>query len=340
MPRTTARPVRGSGEDRIVRLLAERFGGPGPMLRQGIGDDAAVIRPRGAAELWVVTTDLLLEGIDFRRSWTRPEQLGHRALAVNLSDIAAMGARPRFYTVALGLPRDCRRGWIDRFYQGMTALGRRHRAHLVGGDLSASQHGIHVSVTVLGESLARNVVLRSGGRAGDLLYVTGTLGKSAAGLELLERGRRRASPPARAAIAAHLWPEPRCDAGLWLTRRGFARAMIDLSDGLSVDLPRLARASGTGAEVAADRLPVFAASGRWGADPLRLALDGGDDYELLVAVRSRDAARLEAEYPRSLPPLTRIGRLASQAGVRIARGRGGGPSPLPPRGHDHFRGGG
>jgi thiamine-monophosphate kinase len=319
-------------EDRVVRLIQRRFAAAAPMLRLGIGDDAAVIRPRGAAELWTITTDLLIEEVDFRRAWSTPEQLGHRALAVNLSDIAAMGCRPRFYTVGLALPRDCKRGWILQFYRGMTALGRRHGAELIGGDLSRSPRGIYLSVTVLGCSVGRKLLLRSAGRPGDLLYVTGTLGQAAAGLALLERGRRRGAA-ARRAVEAHLRPEPRCETGLWLCRRGRASAAIDLSDGLSSDLPRLCRASGVGAEIEEAALPLFRASARWRMDPLELGLHGGDDYELLFAVPPGAAGRLERDYPADLPPVTRIGRLTARRQILLT---GAATSPLEPRGYDHF----
>jgi len=319
-------------EDRVVRLIQRRFGAAGPMLRLGIGDDAAVIRPRGAAELWTITTDLLIEEVDFRRAWSTAEQLGHRALAVNLSDIAAMGCRPRFYTVGLALPQDCDRSWIARFYRGMTALGRRHGAQLVGGDLSRSPSALQISVTVLGETVRRKLLLRSGGRPGDLLYVTGTLGKAAAGLALLERGRRGGAA-ARSAVQAHLRPEPRCETGLWLCRHGAGAAAIDLSDGLSADLARLCRASGFGAEIDEASLPLFRASARWQMDPLELGLHGGDDYELLFAVRPAAAARLERDYPANLPTVTRIGRLTAQRDILLA---GAVTTRLEPRGYDHF----
>src|SRR5262245_34981882 len=232
-------------EDQIVRLLRERFGGRSASLKRGIGDDAAVFHPAGAREYWAFSTDLLLEDVDFRKEWSKPGQLGHKALAANLSDLAAMGVRPRFHTVSLGIPAGISERWITDFYQGMSKLAERHHVILVGGDLSRSTHSIHISVAVLGESSRRKVVYRSGGKPGDLVYVTGILGRSASGLSLLRRGVVEGnSRPEREALGWHRTPEPRCKVGSWLAANGFARAMIDLSDGLSMDLRRLVRESG------------------------------------------------------------------------------------------------
>ncbi|HYK88248.1 MAG TPA: thiamine-phosphate kinase [Acidobacteriota bacterium] len=325
-------------EDSIVAFLKRNFSGTAVSLKMGIGDDAAVFRPRGAQELWVVTTDLLLENIDFRRGWLTPAQVGHKSLAVNLSDLAAMGARPRFHTVTLGLPNDLGRSWMASFYRGMTLLGDRLGTVLIGGDLSKSPHGLLISISALGESLHRRLVYRSGAIPGDLLFVSGTLGPSAAGLRLLEVGKLRGeSNPERLALHAHRQPEPRCEAGLWLAQSGMVSCMMDLSDGLSSDLPRLCAASGTGAEIYTEKLPVLARSTAWGCDPLALALNGGEDFELLFAVPEKHARSFRAKYPRRFPQVTQIGRLLQGSAV-VCRPHAGGPSkPLPALGFDHFR---
>ena len=325
-------------ENEIIRLLRRRFAGRDPSIKNGIGDDAAVLRPAGGGELWVLTTDLLLEDIHFRLAETTPQQLGHKSLAVNLSDVAAMGTRPRFYTVALGLPRTVSREWILNFYQGMTELGRRHGALLVGGDMSGSKSEVYICVSVLGETVKRRVLYRGGGKPGDLLYVTGTLGRSAAGLKLLEAGQRKGTTPAeQEAIRAHREPEPRCAAGLWLAKQGLVRAMMDLSDGLSADLPKLCAESGAGAEIYTSQLPLFEGSRGWASEPLELALHGGEDYELLFAVSPRKAAHLEAVYPRTYPPITKIGTMTSRRGVFWMEKPGQSARRLPERGYDHFR---
>jgi thiamine-monophosphate kinase len=325
-------------EDSIVNWLRKRFGKESAGLVLGIGDDAAVLHPKGCRNCWIVTTDMLLEEIDFRRSWMTAAQLGHKSLAVNLSDLAAMGARPRFFTVALALPADVGEDWIAEFYRGNARLARRHGIELIGGDLSRSPQGIQITITAIGESPRTRLAFRSGGRPGDLLYVTGILGQAAAGLNLFLRDRLHGQSLAeRRALKSHRTPEPRCREGLWLAHNGFARCMMDLSDGLSMDLPRLCTASGTGAEICGDRLPVFRDAARWAADPMQLALHGGEDFELLFAVSPRRAARLEAAWPRDFPRLTRIGCLCRGRGISWIPAQGAAPVPLRPEGFDHFR---
>lgn len=325
-------------ENQIVRLIRKRFGDRPASLIKGIGDDAAVVHPRGCREHWVVTTDMLLEDVDFRSGWLTPAQLGHKSLAVNLSDLAAMGARPRFFTVALALPSDVTEGWIEAFYRGMSKLARRHGAVLIGGDLSRSPIGIQVTVTAIGETLRRKLTFRSGGRPGDVLYVTGVLGRAAAGLALLLLGRTQGSSlPERQALRAQRTPDPRCEVGVWLAGSGFVHCMMDLSDGLSTDLPRLCAASGVGAEISGERLPICARACDWQCDPVELALHGGEDFELLFAVSARKIPRFEDAYPSGFPPLSRIGHLRRNRGVVWMPHRSAAPRPLISAGFDHFR---
>ena len=329
---------RQAGENAIIEWLKQQYAAKCPTLKKGLGDDAAVWRPRGAEELWAVTTDMLVEEIDFRRDWTTPQELGYKSLAVNLSDLAAMGVVPRFFTVALALSPNVTSRWIQGFYDGLHECGERYGAMLVGGDLSAADR-ITVSITAFGESRHRRILYRSGGRPGDLLYVTGTLGKSAAGLELLRRGTLRSRSGAkREALCAHRTPEPRCHVGAWLAQSGCARAMMDLSDGLSADLPRMCAASGVDAEISKAGIPVFAPAAPWGCDPLQMALDGGEDYELLFAVPRSKKKLLEASWPVDFPTATHIGNMLRGNGkVWIsATGRPSARLPLPVRGFDHF----
>lgn len=325
-------------EDEIIKFLQDRHAKPGASIKKGIGDDAAVIRPGQSDEYWLVTSDMLVEGVDFRQEWTTPRQLGHKSASVNLSDIAAMGARPRFYTVSLGIPPRVPRRWISEFYRGLTDQGLRYGALLIGGDLSSVGESITVSITMLGESVGRKLLYRSGGSEGDVLYVTGTLGRSDAGLRLLRQGGKRSRSRLRLqAILSHLQPEPRCKAGLWFAQSGLVRCMMDLSDGLSADLPRLCAASGTSAEVDISLLPVFKGAEGWGVDPVRSALHGGEDFELLLAVKEKRSAYFERHYPRSLPPVTRIGRMIGGAGEVWVYGAGRQRRRLRRLGYDHFR---
>ena len=316
----------------------------------GIGDDAAVIRQRAGLET-VVTADLLVEGVDFdlRRFPTDPRDLGHKALAVSLSDVAAMGARPRFCLLAVGLPETLWRGdFLRQFYAGARALARRHGVQIIGGDLSRTTERVVVDSVVLGEARRGRTVMRGGARPGDQLFVTGALGGAAAGLRLLENlagvNRRRGAPPRLTAAERRLVrrqtrPDPRVEWGLWLGEHRLASAMIDLSDGLSSDLAHLCREGGVGARVEAERLPLDpslarAAGSLPGADPLALALDGGEDFELLFAVRPRHVPKL----PRELGGVgvTRVGEVTAARG-RVSLFADGRARPLRPGGFEHFR---
>ena len=324
-------------ENSIIRLLLERYGAKSPLIKKGIGDDAAVLRPRHAGEYLLVTTDMLLEGIDFRREWTTPRRLGYKSMAVNLSDLAAMGARPLFFTVSLAVPAGISERWILDLYDGLTEPGRSGSAQLIGGDFSHTDGGISISITALGESIKRKVLYRTGGRAGDFLYVTGTLGQSASGLRLLQNGCIR--PRSRAqkeAIRIHQSPEARCEAGMWLAQCGLVHCMMDLSDGLSMDLPRICAASGVGAEIQAANLPVFAESKRWDCDPVEMALHGGEDFELLFSVPRSKSRIFEDTYPSHFPKVTRIGRLTRDAGKIWLLEQGKDRSLLLEHGYDHF----
>jgi len=334
---STVNSAMPTSENRLIQLLEHRYPARSPLVKKGIGDDAAVIQLPEAKEFWLVTTDMLVETVDFSREWTNPKQLGRKSMSVNLSDLAAMGARPRFFTVSMAIPADVAERWIVEFHDGLTERGNLQGAHLVGGDLSRAERHIVISVTAMGESKNRKVLYRSGGKAGDLFYVTGELGRSAAGLRLLRKsGVRTRSRSGREAIQAHRDPEPRCGAGLWLAQCGFVSCMMDLSDGLSMDLPRLCAASGVGAEIRVSNLPVFPGSALWGCDPVELALDGGEDYELLFAVPKSRSRILEKEYPATLPRITRIGEMTPDAGSVWAIGANGKRYRLPERGYDHF----
>lgn len=325
-----------------IRALAESRGGSSDLIR-GIGDDAAVFRSVPGFDV-VVSTDLLVEDVDFRRDTTQPELLGHKALAVSLSDIAAMGARPRWALLSIGVPEDI---WnsdcIDQFYAGFFKLADRYGVKLIGGDLSRTSARIVIDSIVIGECPSNRELYRSGAQPGDQIYVTGYLGDAAAGLRLLERGARL--NPDRGArhlvdnlLLRQLQPEPRVGWGLLLGEKQLASAMIDISDGLSSDLTHLCDESDVGALVEASRLPidevVSEVCGRRALDPLMLALHGGEDFELLFTV--------SPEKVRGLPTrvdgvsITRIGEIkTADEGVRISEGSR--VWKLEPGGWEHFR---
>ena len=329
------------GEDDLVRLIRELARRRAPGLVTGIGDDCAVLETGSGSSL-LVTTDLLIEDVHFRRRWAEPADIGAKALAVNVSDIAAMGGTPRWALVGLG----CREGTgadeIEAFYEGALAVADAHGVAIVGGDTSASPSGWLVSVTLLGE--ATRAVLRSTGRVGDVITVTGTLGRSAAGLAVLERDA--APPGVDAAIladvtAAHLRPRPRVDEGRWLASAGGVTAMMDLSDGLATDLGRLATESGVGARVDVEALPIAKSTRGVAAaldtDPVDWATGGGEDYELLVVCEHAAYPRLRDGLDKATGTmLTAVGELVSGAGTRWLDGRGRAVAVAP--GFEHFRG--
>src|SRR5215213_6447157 len=232
-------------------------------LLKGIGDDAAVLRQRAGFDT-VVTADLLVEDVDFRlgRGRTSPRDLGHRALAVSLSDVAAMGARPRFCLLSVGVPRArWRTTFLEEFYAGVRALAGAHGVRIIGGDTSRTPERVVVDSIVLGEVKGGRAVLRSGARAGDQIFVTGSLGGAAAGLKVLESVAVRKSKALRQSktlglVARQLRPTPRVEWGALLGERRLASAMIDLSDGLSSDLAHLCRESRVGAQIEAASLPI------------------------------------------------------------------------------------
>jgi thiamine-monophosphate kinase len=317
------------GERRLIAAIRRSFPERPPGVILGIGDDAAVVR--GPKNL-VLTQDLLVEGVDFRRGLYPPRLLGRKALNVNLSDIAAMGGRPRYAVLGLALPRGTEREWLRGFLAGFREAAREAGVALVGGDMSAAAR-VMISVTVAGE--AASLIPRSGAKPGDGVFVSGTLGDAAMGMRLLERsagpGKKRLSRRLRKAF---LDPPPRLDLGSLLARQGLASAMIDISDGLAVDLAHICEESGVGVELDLVAIPISAELRRASARPLDLALYGGEDFELLFAVRPRNAPRLRSLAKRF--KLTEIGRFV--AGKKIwAVGSDGKKRPLAIKGYEHFR---
>lgn len=313
MPSRKSKKIEAlSGEDALIARLAAVLP-PAPHTRLGIGDDAAAVALPGGG-LLLVTTDLLMEDVHFRLAWGALEDLGWKALAQNLSDIAAMGGVPTQAVIALGLPARLTPDDAVALYRGMAALAEPAGVEIVGGDTIKSIGPLTLGVTVLGRVAETDILTRAGGQPGDALYVTGTLGAAAAGVKLLDRAR--SIPDAlRPAVAAQLRPQPRLAAGRALAATHAVTAMMDLSDGVATDLHRLCRASGVGAEVDRATLPVHPvvpAACAWladGSDPWTLALAGGEDFELLLTAPADAEASLRAAVaPLSL---TRIGVLTA-----------------------------
>ncbi len=332
--------LRRLGEVGLIARLARFCPTASPRLQLGIGDDAAVVTLFPRRQL-LVTTDLLVEAVDFdRRVWSLAA-LGEKALAVNLSDVAAMGGRPTMFFVGLSLPTQATVRQVDALYRGLGRAARQYGVALGGGDLSAAPVW-SIAITLLGEIERGAVLTRSGANAGDWLCVTGTLGDSGAGFELLNAatGHRTSRSVRRFLIDRHQRPTPRLACGEVLAGRRLASAAIDLSDGLASDLRRVCEASGVGAEIDLRALPLSTALKVYatsvGRDPVAYALTSGEDFELLFAVPPARLGRVLRRSTRDLP-ITPIGRvLPRRAGLRVidATGR---RRPLRETGYDHFR---
>jgi len=329
-----------------------------PGVLVGIGDDAAILEPsRGS--LLVATTDLLVEGIHFRFEFASPYAIGRKAMAVNVSDIAAMGGIPRYALIALAIPQEIPVEFVEECYRGLREEGSKERVEIVGGDTSSSSSGLVLSVTLLGEVERDRYLTRKGAKVGDSIWVTGRLGASAAGLAALEAGFRiggegvegitgpgveRLTAEERKAlvevIQAHLFPISRVKEGRALTLAGVVSAMIDLSDGLASDLHHVLVESGVSAKIYQERLPLHPAAmvvGRLlGQDPWLYALQGGEDYELLFT-SPEEPWRVEGALAAEGFPLpTLIGEVVEGSEGALLMDSFGDSKPLT-GGYEHFR---
>jgi thiamine-monophosphate kinase len=319
-------------------------------LRLGIGDDAAIISSGGKND-WVLSCDAFLEGVHFLVKTHPADSVGYKALVRATSDLAAMGATPRYFLLTLAIPASRAGTWLDEFLNGMVRAARSLKIVLAGGDTTKSSV-VSISITVVGEIGRGQAVTRSGARPGDIIYVSGTLGRAQLGLEILlhrkikaralRRGRARHSDRAlQGLLQPHLYPKIQLALGTWLAKRRMASAMMDISDGLSTDLGRLCAASGVGAMIFPELVPRVAIpaeisklAGGLKLDPLKMALDGGEDYELLFTVSPRYLKNL-----RTAPGFSRIRAIGE-----VTRGKSvvlidkdGTKQRLEPRGWDPFR---
>jgi thiamine-monophosphate kinase len=327
LARTTGQGSRGSARTRPSRSGLSA-------VSTGIGDDCAVLRlTPGSGSRSVetlVTTDFSLEGRHFRRDWHPAESVGHRCLARGLSDIAAMGGDPVAAFLSLALPRDLPQAWVGRFLRGLIRLAEQYGVPLAGGDTAESPNGILADIIVVGTAPKGKAVLRSGARVGDRIYVSGALGGSAEAV-----ARMRAHPKKRLNsrdYERHFYPEPRVELGRILREKGWATAMIDLSDGLSTDLAHICEESGVGAEIETESIPR-ARTGKPAREvDLGLALHGGEDYELLFTAPA--SKRIPAKIAGTT--ITGIGRIARRRKIFLLNAKGG-RYELLPRGWEHFR---
>ncbi len=327
--------------DFIERIRARVSRKPHDLLL-GIGDDAAVLREQSGREL-LITTDLLVEDVDFKLDYIPPAWLGHKALAVSLSDIAAMGGTPRFGLLTLAIPQRLQpsaqesqiSNFWDAFLDGYCALAETHQVTLIGGDISGMPERLAIDSVVLGQCANGKSVRRSSAQVGDAIFVTGELGASAVGLQLLLDGERvdeTITDTKQSAIRAHLRPEPRVAFGQALGESGLAHAMLDVSDGLAQDLAHLCTASQVSATLFAEALPIADGAS------LPLALHGGEDFELLFTAEAKNEAALQRLADSHQLRLTRIGEIVSSRDVtQLTINQNGLSQPLTVRGFDHFR---
>jgi thiamine-monophosphate kinase len=307
--------------------------------RIGIGDDCAVL-PKDAKTDLVITADLLIEDIDFRSSWSKPEFIGHKALAVSLSDVAAMGAKPYWAMLSIGIPVSVwKSDFVERFFDGWFLLAEKFQIELVGGDVSKTTDKIVIDSIVAGEVNKGKAVLRSGANVGDLIFVTGSLGGAAAGLKLLEEGFSYNSAEKiwrKNLLLKQLQPFPQVSEGLFLSENDLATAMIDLSDGLSSDFGHLCQASRVGAKIYADKIPLHKnlhLIAKSFEEKIDYALNGGEDFELLFTVNPKK--NLKTENTLENRKFFCIGEITANIGV-IELSVENEVKILQPRGFRHF----
>ena len=354
--------VADVSERELVARIQQQLPPTPPWVLVGIGDDAAIVEPeRNRVE--VLTVDAVVEGVHFDRAFVPPDAIGHRALAVNLSDLAAMGAAPRLALLSMALPSTLPLADFDGVVSGLTSLAAAHRLQVVGGNLTRSPGPLVIDVTLAGTVKRRQALTRGGAKPGDDLYVSGAIGAAAAGLALLRKvvghqssvvspqstedlRRRmmaddsRLTPDDWRLVTAYLTPEPRIRLGLLLGRNRAASACVDLSDGLADGVRRIAEASGVGVIVDASVLPIDPAARAFfeaqRCDPVEASLEA-DDYELLVAVRPRARGRLAAAVRHGGAPLTRIGRCTEDRAITIRHSGAEATDAALPTGYTHFR---
>jgi thiamine-monophosphate kinase len=301
--------VADLGEHALLARILERLPRPSASVLVGPGDDAAVLAPIRNERL-VVTTDAVVEGVHFSRAFSSPADIGHRALAVNLSDLAAMGATPRWALLSLVLPGSWAVADVEDLVDGLAALAKAHGVSVVGGNITRTEGSLVVDVTAGGGVGSRKWLTRSGAKAGHEIWLSGSIGGAAAGLEMLSDPQSPIPDPV--CVARHRRPEPRVRLGVAVGRARCATAAMDLSDGLADALRQVAAASGVGVRIDAEALPIEAGAREWwtsrGENAELRAVAGGDDYELLFAVPARSGRALRAvAWQVANPPLTKIG---------------------------------
>jgi thiamine-monophosphate kinase len=328
------------GEFEMIRLMTDGLTYD-PRTVVGVGDDCAVYEISKGRYL-LATCDMLIEDVHFTRKTASAFLIGCKAMACSLSDVAAMGGRPLFALVSVGFPSSTPTEFAQDLYVGIRSMCRDYGVTLAGGDTVRSPDRIVIDVSMTGECPRGKYALRSGAKAGDAIVVTGYLGDSAAGLDLLSGKAIERDTERRSALAeAHLAPEPRCEQGAFLCENFDIHSMIDISDGLAGDLAHICESSRLGARIQAGNIPLSRALQEFcdsaGRDPLKYALEGGEDYELLFTLAPKEFERLANEWSEQFDlPLARIGEISDAfEGIHIVQD--GGERPLDARSFDHFR---
>jgi len=325
--------VKEIGEFNLIKRMANILGIPRRSVIAGIGDDVAVLYSP-ERKLLLVTTDMLVENVHFSISTATPYQIGWKSLAVNISDIASMGGEPTYAFVSIGLPRNTNVEFVDEFYTGMRDVATKYDVDIVGGDTVSSPE-IIINISLLGEVEKENYILRSGAKYGDAICITGDVGGSSAGLEILQQkfsieGTKK-----------HLMPEPRVQEGRLLARSGFVTSMIDVSDGVSSEIYHICEQSKTGAYIYMKDIPlspnVLSVAQHTNKNPYDFALYGGEDYELLFTCRPDKFQFLKDQVLRMCNmPITQIGKILDVSSLITIEDESGKTIPLESKGYDHF----
>ncbi|PWK05995.1 thiamine-phosphate kinase [Tumebacillus permanentifrigoris] len=336
--------IREIGEFGLIDKLVGRLGPGDESVVVGIGDDAAVTAYASGTHV-VTTTDMLVEGVHFRTDTIDDRSLGYKSLAVSISDIAAMGARPRHAVISLAIPVEMDVERLEDLYAGVADICAEFATVVVGGDITKTSGPLVISVTLLGEIEAGRALLRSGAKPGDLLFVTGTVGGSAAGLDYLEHGRTTAFATRGEAevgqlLQFHQRPRPQVVAGRLLLESGACTSLNDVSDGLASECNEIAKLSGVRLELDAEQLPLHDGVRQYAAlrelDPVQWALFGGEDYQLVGTIQPTEAQRTEALFAKNSLSLTVIGRVTAEQSVGVTLHYAGQAHELKPKGYNHF----
>jgi thiamine-monophosphate kinase len=334
------------GEFGLISRFQSRLKYCSPQVIQGIGDDCAILSLNNG-NYQVLTTDALVETIHFNLKTHTPEQLGWKTMAVNISDIAAMGGQPKFAVLSVGIPKSIPVDFLDRFYKGINQASQKYKVALVGGDTVASPKHLFINLALLGETFKKKVFTRSGARPGDKIFVTGTLGDSALGLKILKSPKKKwkgSEAHKKKLILRHLKPKPRVETAARLAKsKCKVTSMIDVSDGLIQDLGHILKAGKVGAELWESALPISKPLASYslinGLSALQLALHGGEDYELLFTLPPEDVNNLGIESITKVDqPVTQIGVITAKKGVCLTSKDGRSKILQRPMGFNHFKG--